>query len=794
MERPQSSSTRLFRRIAEIRCERSSEDGSLYCIDTRAMSGGTYTVMITFDAREYPMNQHYRYVHHRNSALPYTFPNMEFAESPPGVRCGPWPGWGGIPPMPQVSIDDSVHRRPVAFQFWGDECSNEHVRGVCTVELGESASVMIFVPDRRLVPQKAEFYSGPRKFVLPMAATLMSEHLGRYPRLLLSNNEIDALRAKKDSTHRHLWKRIEELLRNSGIPPLKSPESKAVEGPERLFGEDRILLFALRALLIPSDRNVECARQAFFEYVEQSRRDDFEPLKIDTQSGEVLFTMCLSYDWLYGFLSLADRKRGKDRLWEVAEICWGYLGYERGDFGQAHYLGCGLGLLAFSFLFWETHPRAQEWVHYFRAVVDRVVTMLPVDGFYPHGINLWVYEYGFLLRWIELFRKCAGVNLWKNTLHWENASSFRAAATSPDGLYGVTIGDPQYRVGGDSWCHYLIAARTGSKNAQWLGNFLCDKPHAGVDFRHVAPRRRVYEFLFYDEKVAAEKPRRGVWPFCDGGQAFVRNEGNIPSVFTFRSGPPLGEHRYRKGELGAYGHSDPANGSFLLFRNNGLAVCGPGPTYRRETKLHNTISVDGQGQIGDTTVWMPDFLPPEFLPPVTSMKTDGNRVALFADLTKSYLPRLQIRSCLRSCYIDLDNLVAGVDLVESYDERQVEWNLHSWGEFARIAGARELSFAFGQREAKHILVMFLPQHCQWNTGLTEMVPAYPHDGRRDNYLQISRRGKRVQFVWCILLNDACHPQLEVRSDKLTFTHVESGPIHFDGTWLMPEGFDETTPA
>ena len=48
-----------------------------------------------------------------------------------------------------------------------------------------------------------------------------------------------------------------------------------------------------------------------------------------------------------------ERTRAKGRLWEVAEICRKHLDPARRDYAQAHYLGCGLGLLAFAFLFWD---------------------------------------------------------------------------------------------------------------------------------------------------------------------------------------------------------------------------------------------------------------------------------------------------------------------------------------------------------------------------------------------------------------------------------------------------------
>ncbi|MDH3252739.1 MAG: hypothetical protein OEM41_08095, partial [Ignavibacteria bacterium] len=47
---------------------------------------GSYTLMVIFDAASYPFNHHCRFIRHREPALPYTFANMEFGDSPPGLR------------------------------------------------------------------------------------------------------------------------------------------------------------------------------------------------------------------------------------------------------------------------------------------------------------------------------------------------------------------------------------------------------------------------------------------------------------------------------------------------------------------------------------------------------------------------------------------------------------------------------------------------------------------------------------------------------------------------------------
>ncbi|HLE55796.1 MAG TPA: heparinase II/III family protein, partial [Rhodothermia bacterium] len=325
---------------------------------------------------------------------------------------------------------------------------------------------------------------------------------------------------------------------------------------------------------------------------------------------------------------------------------------------------------------------------------------------------------------------------------------------------------------------------------------------------HIPPRRRMYEFLYYDSRITApsldtpglsvsstsetDPPDEGaVHNFPDGGQVFIRTRRDgSESLFTFRSGPPIGRQRRMAGEPGGYGHSDPANGSFLLFKDNAFVVSGPGPTYRRDTALHNTISFDGQGQIGDSCVWLPDFLPPEVIPPCTEVKTDGSTTLLFADLAPSYLPHLRVELCTRSMLVD-SHVIVGMDIVQCASCSTIEWNLHTWGSVEELTNNGVRRFRIGQVDNTIELHVLLPQDYSWRSGLTEGVPAYPNDGTRDTALQLSTREQRVQWAWCIALTNDLRPELVRDGEQLTIKGLPAGVIRFDGKWLIPEGFDET---
>ena len=738
-------------------------------------------LLIQFTGEGYPFEKHYLYAQHRDAARPYTFANFDFTpfagpERRDQARRDASGTVARLAGRSRFSTDRTDHRRYHGAGHahpWGDELARRAIRGVATIPVIAHGRVTCMTADSRLVPGRVDLYACRLPNAHPLPTRLLPALTGNHPRLMVNTQDIPSLRQRARGSHLEQWNRIIQLLEAPSPPWETTSESKALPGPERLRWDDRALISALVALVDPTPHHVDLARAAMREFVRESQRPDFEPLQIDTQAGETLFILSLAYDWTHGQWLSEEQQSLKEWLWKVADICWAHLGYERHDYAQAHYLGCAVGLLAFSLLFWEEHPRAQEWVAHFRGVLKSVLEMLPTDGFFPHGINLWIYEYGFLLRWMELFRTCTDNDAWHPAEHWRAASLFRSAATTPDGLYGLTFGDPQYRVGGDSWCHYLIAARTGSSTAQWLGDWLVDGAVAGVDFRSVPPRRRVYEFLFYDPDVQAADPDLdsavSVRFFSDGGQLFVRSRGENPSLFTFRSGPPLGMQRYSQGEQGGYGHSDPCNGSFLLQVNGRFAVSGPGPTYRRDTSMHNTLTVDGQGQVGDSAVWAPDFLPPEKLCSIPRVRQLPSGISVSADLAPGYLPHLGVEKCRRALFIRPGQFIIGVDDICCIGQHKLQWNLHTSSVPVPAGDGRTGVYVLekeGSVPPPLRLLLLAPEQGDNEIGLAEMVPAYPNDGTRMGYLRVTVEGPLARFIWCILIHPTAHsPRLDQDSAK-----------------------------
>jgi len=721
---------------------------------------GRYGFLVLFKASQYPLHKHFCYmiprIQSETDKSLRRFVDMDFSANLPGIPVGPWPGWRFIPELPNVTLrinDKFYHGR---FNFWGDEIETKQLQVLIYVTILTLApeDIELEWADVQMSPIAVTIFPSVKQKPASISTELKKDYHNIRPRLFFSPNDIDDLQNRKNSTHRHIWNKIIELKNNWHLEFELTKESKTLTGPERLDQQDRVVISSFIALMTKREQDIKQAQKTFFQFLDLTLSPDYEPMQIDTQSGECLFTACIGYDWLWMFLNNVEKTEAEKKLFTIAELVWNHLGYSRDDYAQAHFLDCSHGLLAFSFLFWQEYDKVQEWVAYFHGVFIWILKMLPEDGFYPHGINLWIYEHIFLLRYLELFRQCTGINFWNKISYWKNASLFRTASICQDNMFGITFGDPQYRVCGDAWVHFLIASRTHSEYAQCLGSQLESISTEGVDFRSVPPRRRVWEYIFYNPQIKSVSFARKSKYFDDGGQIFWRSENaSNKTLITFRANGLLGKSRYQAGEWSGYGHSDPCNGSFLIKKNDSFLFCGPGPVYRRDTLLHNTITIDDRGQIGDGLPWAPEFIPKNRFAKILDRGNQTGMEWITADLTPCYLDFLGVQKCIRQFIFIRPCLIIVYDQIQLKKIRNIQWNVHSYGQFSQVEDKEQLEFLISDKKEQANLICLSPESIKWKTDLTEFVPAYPHSGERDQYLQLSKQGKSAQFLTLINLGE-----------------------------------------
>jgi hypothetical protein len=225
-----------------------------------------------------------------------------------------------------------------------------------------------------------------------------------------------------------------------------------------------------------------------------------------------------------------------------------------------------------------------------------------------------------------------------------------------------------------------------------------------------------------------------------------------------------------------------------LYQKGSLVISGPGPVYRRDTSLQNIITIDGKGQVGDSAVWMPDFVPPSSHPLTADIKIAGSAPAVTVDLAHSYLPQLGVQLLRRSIFVEPGQYILGADVVTLANAASIEWNLHSHEVFSQFGDGRALSFKIGPgRNPPSVLVSVSPQKVTWESGLSAFVPAYPNSGERDRYLRIACQTDKAIIIWCICFTVSL-PELQLRkTNQASWTFPDGTVADFNGTWIALRG-------
>jgi hypothetical protein len=130
-----------------------------------------------------------------------------------------------------------------------------------------------------------------------------------------------------------------------------------------------------------------------------------------------------------------------------------------------------------------------------------------------------------------------------------------------------------------------------------------------------------WEFLWYDPSISAIPPTDLSLSrhFTDWGVVIARTGwAEEDMVFSFKSGVPGGHFGFEQvkngepnaGRLGA-GHDHPDQNSFILYAGGEFLATDNGTEFPKRTASHNTILVDGKGQIGEGKRYL-DQTHPEF--------------------------------------------------------------------------------------------------------------------------------------------------------------------------------------
>ncbi|MFA5189190.1 MAG: heparinase II/III family protein [Verrucomicrobiia bacterium] len=483
--------------------------------------------------------------------------------------------------------------------------------------------------------------------------TLRREH----PRLLVLDADFARVREaiKSEGTARQ-WH--ERLLRDAEKMLKEEPIERKLIGP-RLLDKSRTALRRVSTLagLYRLGGDKRFAERARKEMLAAAAFQDWNPRHF-LDVAEMTCALAIGYDWLFDFLSAADRTtirtaiiekglkqsfsiRGKQHWWAKCEHNW----------NQVCNGGMTVGALAIAD---EEPALAGQIIANGRASIVLAMKTFAPDGGWPEGPGYWSYATSYNVFYLAALETALGTDFgFKKIAGFAETGSFRIHFTSPIG----------------STFNYADAGeKTGTAPQMlWMARAMNKPIYAGHERAMADIRPNIFHLLWLDNRGRAPQdddlPRATVYRGVD--VAFLRSGWGDPNaIFVgFKGGDNKANHSHL--DLGSFVldalgvrwaldlGGDDYNLSGYFGRNRWTY-------YRLRTESHNTLTLDGENQ------------DPRSAAPIVAFASTPQRSFAVADMTAAYKPKTT-RAYRGIALLDRKRVLVQ-DELETSQPVEVVWN------------------------------------------------------------------------------------------------------------------------
>lgn len=436
---------------------------------------------------------------------------------------------------------------------------------------------------------------------------------------LLINDRLEALKEDISTTRKTQFKRLIEQCRlYEGEVLSKTPPPTSVT----YMGMAAANL-SLAFVLTGQEHYLAEAKRWIFTAVEYDVWGYGFLVDVDLSASWLLFGLGLSYDWLKEHLTDAERIKFRDKL--VLQ------GHKIFDYGQENLGHCWStnywqnhnwinysGLLTTALAVRGDYPDAQLWIDEIHDNFEKVFTYLPDDGSNYEGTVYWRYAMNFILNAAELIRADGGSDHFKSGF-LTNTFDYQLYQIAPGWEENIGFGDVHDKRSSHSIsAYYKIASEYKNGQAQWLGDlvqekFLFREAYQSKVFPGILPEAFL-ELIWFDPDVTPSTPDELPLTkhFEDLGLVVMRSSWDDNAThLSFKSSPPGGHDQWNMSwELDkkndwftrslTHYHVDFNN--FILSHNGASLVIDEGYNRTSKAEIHNLITVDGTGCVGEK-IW-----------------------------------------------------------------------------------------------------------------------------------------------------------------------------------------------
>jgi hypothetical protein len=504
-----------------------------------------------------------------------------------------------------------------------------------------------------------------------------------HPRLFLDAQQAARLRELIGTTHAELWKAVRQQADTFAAQKPAAYRDDADPNDEQLWQREvgnTLPFLGIAHLLTGETRYLDSATRWSLASCSYPTWGKGIRNGVDLAAGHQLLGLALVYDWLYDSLPADARDQIRKTLIARGGVMFAAARgtiYWRNSYLQNH-LWVNMCGLAAAGLALRGEFDSGPWLNLAREKFQRTEDSLGPDGASHDGVGYWSYGIEYLLKYWHLAGDAFGER--PSSSWWNQTAAYRLYMALPHDSWSATdtnvdIADcPRRDWYGPDYLLRRLAALNRDPQAQWLAGEL-DRAKLTVY------SARWLNLLWYDPSVEERPPNElpTMRHFEDMGLVSARSgwDGG-ESLLVFKCGPPLGHDAVDKFDYDAgSGHVHPDVNHFVLFANGEWLLRDDGYAWK-QTNHHNTLLVDGVGQIGEGSQWYNgmDAIRAKARPRVLYALSGPVITEIIGDATSMYPRASGVRRYVRRLLFYKPDVLIVVDEIETDTPRHLELRFH----------------------------------------------------------------------------------------------------------------------
>jgi hypothetical protein len=526
-----------------------------------------------------------------------------------------------------------------------------------------------------------------------------------HPRIHITGADVEGLKAKAGSTHEFYYRKLLEAA--DGLCDEHVPRVMGTGDDHRAFG-NMLDVLAL-ALLLSGDEKYLAAVRRFLKPILAA--DDWQG-GIGLVTGHLMGGVAVCYDWLRDFLKPPELDHVRERMIRHASMTYRLAHGQRvwwhdmflQNWCQVPTATLGYAAAALS----GEVPEADDWIAHCDFVFATAREALARDGGCEEGQSYMTYSWEWFLRYFDIARGVFGRDYFD--CDW--------LRNAPYNILYCTLPKPVYHnnsmIFGDGRRHcewngpvYLLQKAAAEYRDEIIQGFASWLASRGIG---IAPTGTWLNMLWYDPAVPEGDFRRLPTDrlFGELSTMYARSGWDEDAMlvgFKCTSNNTDYVREEFPGRPIAGGHNHPDAASFQVYAFGEWLAVDPGYTMKILTENHNTVLVNGAGQLGGGKMWFDarETMNLEGVA-ITHFESTDEYTYARADASNIYRPEARLKKFIRHLiYLKPHDLLI-IDELDARRKSKFEWLVNAEQSIRRDGDA----FHFERGAAKCRVVCLSP--------------------------------------------------------------------------------------